>query len=119
MSLHTDGPLNARDVRVAVPVFAALGDETRLGIVRRLATGTPLSIASLTSGSGVTRQAVTKHLQVLDEAGLVRSQWRGRERLWALKPDRLGPARRSLEMLAAHWDEALSRLKTFVEEEMK
>jgi DNA-binding transcriptional ArsR family regulator len=111
--------LNARDARAAVPVFAALGDETRLGIVRRLATGTPLSIATLTEGSGVTRQAVTKHLLVLDEAGLVRSQWRGRERLWALKPDRLEPARRSLELIAAHWDEALGRLKTFVETEMR
>jgi DNA-binding transcriptional ArsR family regulator len=119
MSPHTESALNARDVRVAVPVFAALGDETRLGIVRRLSTGTPLSIASLTSGSGVTRQAVTKHLHVLDDAGLVRSHWRGRERLWALQPDRLEPARRSLELIAAHWDEALTRLKTFVEEEMK
>ena len=115
MSLPTEGALNAREVRAAVPVFAALGDETRLGIVRRLATGTPLSIASLTTGSGVTRQAVTKHLQVLDGAGLVRSHWRGRERLWALKPDRLEPARRSLEQIAAHWDEALGRLKEFVE----
>ena len=119
MSLHTEGALNAREVRAAVPVFAALGDETRLGIVRRLATGTPLSIASLTTGSGVTRQAVTKHLHVLNGAGLVRSHWRGRERLWALKPDRLEPARRSLDQIAAHWDEALGRLKEVVENDMR
>jgi DNA-binding transcriptional ArsR family regulator len=115
MSPHGDAALSAREVRAAVPVFAALGDETRLGIVRRLATGTPLSIAALTSGSGVTRQAVTKHLQVLDHAGLVRSQWRGRERLWALKADRLQPARRSLDLIAAQWDDALGRLQAFVE----
>jgi DNA-binding transcriptional ArsR family regulator len=115
MSPLVESALSAREARAAVPVFAALGDETRLGIVRRLATGTSLSIASLTSGAGVTRQAVTKHLHVLDEAGLVHSEWRGRERLWALRPDRLQQARRSLDAIAAQWDEALARLQAFVE----
>jgi DNA-binding transcriptional ArsR family regulator len=105
----------AREVRNTAPVFAALGDATRLRIVGRLATGEPLSIATLTAGTGVTRQAVTKHLGVLDEAGLVRSEWRGRERLWALNAERLDAARRSLDRIAAHWDAALLRLKSFVE----
>ena len=105
----------ARDVRNTAPVFAALGDTTRLRIVGRLATGEPLSIATLTAGSGVTRQAITKHLVVLDEAGLVHSEWRGRERLWALDAERLDTARRSLDRIAAQWDTALHRLKSFVE----
>ena len=106
---------DARAVRNTAPVFAALGDATRLRIVGRLATGEPLSIATLTAGTGVTRQAVTKHLGVLDQAGLVKSEWRGRERLWALNTERLDTARRSLDLIAAQWDSALARLKTFVE----
>lgn len=106
---------DAREVRSTAPVFAALGDATRLRIVGRLATGEPLSIATLTAGTGVTRQAVTKHLGVLDEAGLVHSEWRGRERLWALDTERLDAARRSLDRIAAQWDAALLRLKSFVE----
>ena len=106
----------AREVRNTAPVFAALGDVTRLRIVGRLATGEPLSIATLTAGTGVTRQAITKHLGVLDEAGLVHSEWRGRERLWALNTARVDAARRSLDRIAAQWDAALLRLKSFVEE---
>jgi DNA-binding transcriptional ArsR family regulator len=105
----------ARERGAAAPVFAALGDQTRLRIVRRLASGEPLSIATLTDGTGVTRQAVTKHLGVLDAAGLVRSEWRGRERLWALNAEPLEAARRSLDVIAAQWDTALARLKQFVE----
>ena len=105
-----------RQVRATAPVFAALGDETRLRIVGRLATGEPMSIATLTVGTGVTRQAVTKHLSVLDAAGLVTSEWRGRERLWALNAERIEAARRSLDLIAAQWDTALARLKTFVED---
>lgn len=106
-----------RDARAAVPVFAALGDLTRMQIVGRLAHGQPLSIASLTSGTGVTRQAVTKHLHVLDEVGLVRSSWQGRERLWELDAARLDAARRSLDAIAAQWSTALGRLQAFVERE--
>ncbi len=104
-----------RQVRRAAPIFAALGDATRLQIVGRLATGEPLSIAALTIGTGVTRQAVTKHLGVLDHVGLVRSSRRGRERMWELEPTQLLAARRSLEMISAQWSEALGRLKAFVE----
>ena len=104
-----------RDARAAVPLFAALGDVTRMQIVGRLSQGEPLSIATLTSGTGVTRQAVTKHLEVLSEAGLVHSRWHGRERRWALEPARLDAARRSLDAIAAQWTSALGRLKSFVE----
>lgn len=119
MSPRAERVLRAQEARAAVPVFAALGDQTRLGIVRKLAAGAPLSIASLTEGAGVTRQAVTKHLLVLDQAGLVRSEWRGRERIWALRPDRLQHARRSLDAIAAQWDEALNRLRAFVEQDVR
>jgi DNA-binding transcriptional ArsR family regulator len=98
-----------------VPVFAALGDATRMQIVGRLSLGEPLSIAALTAGTGVTRQAVRKHLKVLDDVGLVRSDWQGRERRWALAPARLDAARRSLDGIAAQWTSALGRLKSFVE----
>lgn len=100
----------------AAPVFAALGDETRLALVARLCEGGPWSIARLTSGSAVTRQAITKHLHVLSGAGLVRGARRGRERIWELEPDRLAEARRTLDEISRRWDEALDRLKTYVEE---
>lgn len=99
----------------AAPIFAALGDETRLALVHRLGTGAPLSIARLTEGSSVTRQAVTKHLEVLAGAGLVRDEWRGRERLWVFEGGQLAEARRCLELISSQWDEALGRLKDFVE----
>jgi len=100
----------------AAPVFAALGDETRLALLARLSEGGPWSIARLSERAPVTRQAVTKHLQVLAGAGLVRDAWRGRERLWELEPGRLGDARRALDEISRRWDEALGRLKRFVEE---
>jgi len=99
----------------AVPVFAALGDETRLRLVALLCAGSALSIAQLTAGTDITRQAVTKHLQVLAEAGLVRDVRQGRERLWELQASRLDEARRSLDAIAAQWDQALQRLKTTLE----
>src|SRR5438477_8489021 len=99
----------------SAPVFAALGDATRLRVVDRLCGGGPLSIARLTAGSHVTRQAVTKHLHVLAGAGLARSVRRGRERLWELKPQRLGEARRQLDLISKQWDEAMIRLKRSVE----
>lgn len=100
-------------------VFAALGDETRLGLVRRLVHEGPLSITRLAEGSGVTRQAVTKHLQVLSEAGLVRGSKHGREHRWELEPLRLDEARRVLEQMLARLDEALDRLRSYVEEDSK
>jgi DNA-binding transcriptional ArsR family regulator len=101
--------------RRSAPLFAALGDETRLRIVARLSARGPLSIVRLTTGSGVTRQAVAKHLRVLSSAGLVRGRRVGRERVWALDPEQIEAARRSLAEISAQWDEALGRLKAFVE----
>ena len=102
---------------VAAPIFAALGDETRLALVARLGAGEPLSIASLTEGSKISRQAVTKHLAVLAEAGLVQGSRQGRESLWELQPGPLEVARRFLEAASRSWDERLERLRTLVEEE--
>jgi DNA-binding transcriptional ArsR family regulator len=106
---------NASSLIQAAPVFAALGDETRLALVHRLGQGGALSIARLTDETHVTRQAVTKHLQVLERAGLVRAERQGRERLWQVNPHRLHDARRYLEHISRQWDEALGRLATFVE----
>ena len=99
----------------AAPIFAALGDETRLRLVSRMCAGGPLSIVQLTGGSGVTRQAVTKHLHVLAEAGLVRDSREGRERRWELDPSRLDEARRALDVISKQWDHTLGRLKEFLE----
>lgn len=99
----------------AAPLFAALGDRTRLALVLRLGSTGPLSIAQLAAGSAVSRQAITKHLQVLDDAGLVRSARQGRERIWQVEAQRLDEARRFLDQVSGQWDEALNRLKRFVE----
>ncbi len=101
----------------AAPLFAALGDPTRLHIVVRLCEGGPLSIARLTEGSRVSRQAITKHLDALSEAGFVRSQRAGRERIWELQPRRLAQVRRYLDRISEQWDEALGRLRALVERE--
>jgi len=101
----------------AAPVFAALGDQTRLRLVARLGREGPLSIARLTEGADVTRQAVSKHLRVLADAGLARGVRHGREQVWQLKREHLDEARRSLDLIAQRWDEALARLKGFVEED--
>jgi DNA-binding transcriptional ArsR family regulator len=108
-------PPHAARLARSAPLFAALGDETRLVIVSRLSSGEALSIVRLSDGSGVTRQAVTKHLLVLAAAGLVRSARAGRERVWELEPDAVREAQRSLESISAQWDAALARLKAFVE----
>jgi DNA-binding transcriptional ArsR family regulator len=104
-------------LETAAPVFAALGDETRLRLVARLSTRGPLSITRLTAGGGVTRQAVTKHLAVLAQVGLARSSQLGRERIWELQPQPLLTARACLEQVSAQWDEALGRLRQLVEDE--
>jgi DNA-binding transcriptional ArsR family regulator len=100
----------------AAPVFAALGDTRRLTLVTRLASSGPHSISRLAAGSGISRQAVTKHLRVLAEAGLVRDARSGRERIWQCTPDRLEEARAYLADISRQWDLALERLKKFVEE---
>ncbi len=97
-------------------VFAALGDETRLTIVKRLSNGQPLSIAHLTKGTELTRQAVTKHLVVLENAGVVRSVRSGRENLFVFNPRPLKDLQEYLEVVSGQWDDALSRLKAFVED---
>jgi DNA-binding transcriptional ArsR family regulator len=105
----------AIQVRVAAPLFAALGDETRLRLLGRLSSGGPGSIAQLSAKAHVSRQAITKHLEILSEAGLVRSERRGRERIWELEPKRLDAAHEYLDRISRQWDGALQRLKTFVE----
>ncbi len=102
--------------RKTAPIFAALGDETRLRIIAILCAGGALSITQLTNGSAITRQAVTKHLEVLADAGLVRDIKVGRERLWEFEPAPLDAARASLDAIAERWDQALARLKRLVEE---
>ena len=97
------------------PVFAALGDEMRLRIVARLCESGPLSIARLTAGTNVSRQAITKHLDVLAEAGLVTSDRFGRERVWNLETRRLADVHTYLEEISAGWDRALERLRALVE----
>jgi DNA-binding transcriptional ArsR family regulator len=107
-------PLSA-ELRGSAPVFAALGDETRLRLVARLCAGEPLSITQLASGAQVTRQAITKHLQVLAQARVVSGFRQGRERLWQLNPRQLAEARHCLDLIGRQWDDALSRLKSAVE----
>jgi DNA-binding transcriptional ArsR family regulator len=99
----------------AVPVFAALGDDVRLSVVARLSAEGPLSITRLAEGSGVSRQALTKHLRVLEGAGLVRGERAGRENVFELRPHRLKEARRHIDAISGQWDETLGRLKAFVE----
>jgi DNA-binding transcriptional ArsR family regulator len=105
----------AAKLAASAPIFAALGDETRLRLVSRLCESGPASIAKLTSGSNVTRQAIAKHLRVLEDAGLVRGTRDGRESVWELEPDRLERARRSLDAISVQWDAALGRLKAHLE----
>jgi DNA-binding transcriptional ArsR family regulator len=102
----------------AAPVFAALGDETRLRIVARLCKEGPLPIAGLSDGAHVTRQAVTKHLRALERAGLVRSRLprARRQRVFEIDPRGFAEARRYLDRIAAQWDDALARLAAFVED---
>ena len=97
------------------PLFAALGDEVRLRLIAVLCVGGAMSITQLTSGTDITRQAITKHLGVLAAAGLVRDVKVGRERLWEFEPTQLDEARRSLEAIAQQWDHALAKLKHAVE----
>jgi DNA-binding transcriptional ArsR family regulator len=99
----------------AAAVFGALGDGTRLRLLARLSSGGPASIARLSERAHVTRQAITKHLEVLAQAGLVRDDWRGRERIWRVEQQRLAEARAYLDLVSRQWDDALDRLKRYVE----
>jgi DNA-binding transcriptional ArsR family regulator len=97
-------------------LFAALGDETRLRLVSRLSAGGPASIATLAAGSKLTRQAISKHLRVMEKAHLIHRTREGRESVCRLDPRNLEAARRSLDLIAKQWDGALERLQAFVEE---
>jgi DNA-binding transcriptional ArsR family regulator len=96
-------------------VFAALGDETRLSLIGKLSSGPPQSISRLAEGSRLTRQAITKHLRVLEGAGVVHSIRAGRESLFMLRPEPLRDLQSYLERVSCQWDDALARLKSFVE----
>ncbi|MGA7872955.1 MAG: metalloregulator ArsR/SmtB family transcription factor [Candidatus Binatus sp.] len=101
----------------AAPIFAVLGDVTRLHIVARLCGEGPLSIMHLADGASVSRQAITKHLHALERAGLARSSHVGRECIWELRTERLSDARRYLDQISQDWDVAIDRLRAFVEKE--
>jgi DNA-binding transcriptional ArsR family regulator len=107
----------SRADRAVAEVFFALGDETRLSVVKKLGDGVPRSATALSDGSQLTRQAIAKHLQVLEGAGLVSHEKRGREVLYALESRQLKEARVFLEGIGAGWDRAIGRLRNLVEEE--
>ncbi|WP_257305083.1 ArsR/SmtB family transcription factor [Geothrix campi] len=107
--------LSPARLKDAAPLFAALGDATRLGLLVSLCAGGPLTVTRLSGQFAVSRQAITKHLDVLAEAGLVTSSRQGRERIWTFEPKRLEDAHHYLERLSREWDVALGRLKAFVE----
>ena len=102
--------------QVRAPVFAALGDETRLALVAKLCGGEPRSISDLTKGSRLTRQAITKHLRVLESAGFVRSVHTGRESRFEFDPKPIEGITEYLDSVSERWDQALARLKSFVED---
>lgn len=102
--------------RAVAEVFFALGDGTRLSLVKRLGASGALSATALANGAEVTRQAIVKHLQVLEGAGLVRHEKRGREVLYALDPERLQDARAFLDAISTSWDRAIERLRSMIEE---
>jgi DNA-binding transcriptional ArsR family regulator len=102
-------------LRHAAPVFAALGDETRLALVASLCEGGARSIAELTGDTTLTRQAVTKHLRTLEGAGFVRSLRVGRENLFEFVPEPIKAMRDYLDLVSGQWDDALGRLRRYVE----
>jgi DNA-binding transcriptional ArsR family regulator len=97
------------------PLFAALGDEMRLSLVAKLCAGQQHSISQLTKGSKLTRQAVTKHLRVLESVGIVRSVHMGRETRFEFDPEPIEGIKQYLDFVSQQWDQALSRLRSFVE----
>jgi DNA-binding transcriptional ArsR family regulator len=109
-------PSGLAALRARASVFAALGDETRLSVLARLSHGAPQSISRLTAGTKLSRQAVSKHLRVLEDAGMVRSMRAGRESLFELEPKPIDEARKYLDSVSRQWDDALARLKSFVED---
>jgi len=114
MSRQSRSSMTAKQ-RVRASVFAALGDATRLALVAKLCRGQPRSISQLTEGSKLTRQAITKHLRVLERAEIVHSVRTGRESRFELDPEPIEELKKYLDLVSAQWDQALARLKSFVE----
>jgi len=110
-----DLPAVVQSSEALASIFAALGDATRLKLVAVLCAGGAFSIAQLTANTDISRQGVTKHLQVLADAGVVRDVKMGRERVWQLEPAQIEEARRTLEVIGKQWDVALGKLKVFAE----
>jgi DNA-binding transcriptional ArsR family regulator len=102
----------------AATIFAALGDPVRLAIIARLCGGGPLLTIQLKHGTSLSRQAVTKHLRILEDAGLVRSDRVGRDRSWRMEARQLAKTRAYLERISAQWDARLERLRSFVEDDV-
>lgn len=113
---HKSHSSSAGKRRAHAPVFAALGDETRLSLVAKLAVGRRCSISRLTGGSKLTRQAITKHLRVLEGAGIVHGVRAGREKLFEFDPEPVEEIRKYLDLVSERWDQALARLKSLVED---
>lgn len=110
-----DLPAVVQSSEALAGIFAALGDATRLKLVAVLCAGGAFSIVQLTANTDISRQGVTKHLQVLADAGVVRDVKMGRERVWQLEPTQIEEARRTLEVIGKQWDVALGKLKAFAE----
>jgi len=114
--LHKRRSSMAAKRQTRAPVFAALGDETRQLLVAKLCGGQPHSISQLRKGSNLTRQAITKHLRVLESVGIVHSVRTGRESRFEFDPEPIEEIKEYLNFVSAQWDQALSRLKLFVED---
>jgi len=112
---HRSHSARAARQRTRARVFGALGDATRLALVAKLCRGQPGSISQLAERSKLTRQAITKHLRVLERAGIVHSVRVGRERRFKFDPQPIQEVRQYLDLVSEQWDQALSRLKSFVE----
>jgi DNA-binding transcriptional ArsR family regulator len=115
MSPRASKPVHSKR-QLRAPLFAALGDETRLSLVTKLSSGRRCSISQLTKGSRLTRQAITKHLRVLESVGIVHNVRTGRESLYELDPRPIDGLKDYLEIVAKQWDSALARIKSFVED---
>ncbi len=116
MSKKTHQRPSRADLHRHASTFAALGDDTRLRLLTKLSTGTPQSIKQLSMGLPVTRQAVTKHLRILESANFVSQETHGRERRFIAVPRGIDEAQAALHVIAQQWDDALQRLRSFVEE---